>query len=298
MMDDELWRHAVDESRRLVSGPGPMCKICAKPTELFDVLDFAKTCNANVYLDGLRGIPVFYHRCMSCGFIFTSFFDNFNPTQWMGLLYNAEYYARVDPDYAVVRPRGNAMVIDGLLCGRKAEVIGLDYGGGNGQTATLLRNMGYRYDTHDPFGLSALTPDLAGRYNFCSAFEVAEHTPDPLGFVGDMVRMCSKDKMAILIGTHTHNGNVSDASRLGWWYAAPRNGHISLYSKQSLLKLAGQFGLHCISFSESTHLLTRGMSSYDAYRFLLKGKLRSRLRRLFRLDRIQLPTTPQSAVPK
>lgn len=35
--------------------------------------------------------------------------------------------------------------------------------------------------------------------------------------------------------------NIHPNQRINWWYAHPRNGHISLYSKQSLVILAQQY---------------------------------------------------------
>lgn len=258
------------------------CKVCGADAALFDVIDFAKTCNVGEHPRPASGIPVYYRRCVSCHFIATEFFDCFTPQQWTDLVYNTEYYASVDPEYNEIRPRGNATVVDALLGDSRDEWVGLDYGGGNGETAARLRAMGYHYDCHDPFGCRTVTDDARGRYNFCSVFEVAEHTPDPKGFIADVVSWCTPSKLALLIGTHVHDEAVSDANGLNWWYAAPRNGHVSLHSRRSLRELARQEGLNCLSLSEQTHLLTRGYSDSEAWRFLVKGKLRGRLKRLVR----------------
>jgi hypothetical protein len=226
------------------------------------------------------GVPVYYHRCRRCGFIFTGFFDRFTASQWTDLLYNDRYYSNVDPDYAEVRPRGNAIAVDSLISSDKDRIAGLNYGGGNGKTARLLRDMGYRYDNFDPYGDRSMTPELVHRYEFCSVFEVAEHTPDPLNTLREIVSLCNPGRLAILVGTHTTDANVDDNRRLAWWYAAPRNGHISLHSKASLQALATAAGLQCLNFTEQTHLLYREMSRREAMRFLVKGKIRSRLRML------------------
>jgi len=258
------------------------CKVCDADAELFDVLDFSRTCDAQPGCPPASGIPVCYRRCTRCRFIGTNFFDDFTAHQWTSWIYNKHYYANVDPEYSHVRPRANAAVVDALLCDLKSDWRGLDYGGGNGETARHLQAMGYQYDCHDPFGTSTAPESSRGSYNFCTAFEVAEHTPDPRAFIADVVRWCSPGRVAVLIGTHVHDDAVSDTSRLAWWYAAPRNGHVSLYSRQSLQVLATQHGLGCLSLSEQTHLLTRGYTPSEARWFLLRGKLRGRLRRLLR----------------
>jgi 2-polyprenyl-6-hydroxyphenyl methylase/3-demethylubiquinone-9 3-methyltransferase len=174
----------------------------------------------------------------------------------------------------------NAVVVDELLSGSIKAWKGLDYGGGNGKTAGILSSWGYHYDCFDPFGTSTTLSDARGSYNFCSVFEVAEHTPFPRNFMEDLASWCHPDRAAILVGTSTHDYAVTDVSKLNWYYAAPRNGHVSLHSRDSLKRLAGEFGFNCLSFSEQTHLFTRGYSRSEARWFLVKGKLRGRLRRL------------------
>lgn len=279
-MEAALLDHAVAHLRRHGAGAVVPCKVCDGATALFDVVDFAKTCDARLYPAGLAAVPVYYRRCDSCGFIFTDFFDDFTPQQWSAHIYNDDYYRSVDPAYADQRPANNARGVDQLLRQRKPGIVGLDYGGGSGRTCAHLRELGYRYDTFDPFGARSLTPEFAGRYNFCTAFEVAEHTPDPRGFVAAIVELASQERLAIFIGTQLHDGTVSEASRLSWWYAGPRNGHISLYSRRSMQLLAQRFGLDYTPFSSRTHLFTRQWSAREAWWFLMRGKLVGRLDRL------------------
>lgn len=274
-----LLEHALVQLRRVAAGTPVPCKVCDGATALFDVVDFAKTCDARLYPAGLSAVPVYYRRCGACGFIFTDFFDSFAPQQWSAQLYNDEYYRAVDPAYADQRPAHNARGVDHLLRHLKASIIGLDYGGGSGRTCAALREMGYRYDTVDPFGARSLTPGNERRYNFCTAFEVAEHTPDPRGFVQAIVELASPGRLAILIGTQLHDGIATDAARLAWWYAAPRNGHISLYSRRSMQLLAERFGLRYTVFSARTHLLTRHWGAREAWWLLARGKLVGRLDR-------------------
>ena len=49
----------------------------------------------------------------------------------------------------------------------------------------------------------------------------------------------------ILFSTMLSDGNLEAGKKLGWWYAAPRNGHISLYSRESLSLLGAK---HCVNF--------------------------------------------------
>lgn len=229
-----------------------------------------------MYPRGLAGIPVYYWTCSACGFIFTDFFDQFTADQWRKYVYNDEYL-RADPEYSSSRPRQNALDTECLLAGRKRGIVALDYGGGSGQTAMLLRERGWTCDTYDPFGRTELSPESHKRYNFCSAFEVFEHSPDPSGSMRTIVAMCSPDQLLVFLGTAISDGNVT-GNRLTWWYAAPRNGHVSLFSRQSLRRLGEQFGLHYESVSPGTHLFFRGYSRREAHWLLMRGKMRKRLR--------------------
>lgn len=277
----ELRNHAIGLLDQ--ANGGVPCKICDSHATPFDLVDFNKTGHHSKYPYGVAGIPVRYDRCDNCGFIFTGFFDSFTADQWSEYVYNDEYYIGVDPEYAEIRPQYNARWFSTLLAGRKGSLLGLDYGGGNGRTVELMRTMGWAYDCWDPFGHTDMAPENAGRYNFCSSMEVFEHTPDPVGSLRSLVEKCSPDKLMIMIGTGAHDGIVTDETRLNWWYAAPRNGHISLYSKKSLEMLAAKFGLDYVSLSMGTHLMVRGYSEREAKIMLLRGKLMAKLRSVLRL---------------
>lgn len=228
---------------------------------------------------GLGAIPVIYRMCSRCQFIFTDFFDSFSRDQWQRYVYNDEYI-KVDPEYIDVRPRRNARVLTALLSGRKARIIGLDYGGGNGKTVALLRENGWCFDTYDPFGHKDVSPKRNGYYNFCSASEVFEHSADPVASLRDIVERASPDRLMILIGSSVHDGIVSKETRLSWWYAAPRNGHISLFSRKSMQTLAAQFGLRysTVRAKSGSHFMTRGIGASEARAFLLRGKVLFKLR--------------------
>ncbi|MGA2886636.1 MAG: class I SAM-dependent methyltransferase [Terracidiphilus sp.] len=276
-LSDALFDHAVERLHATRLSPVARCKVCGGEAHPFDILDFNKSCDCTLYPNGMSATPVIYRLCSECQFIFTDFYDTFTDEQWRSCVYNEEYL-RIDPDYAEVRPRAHAREIIALLVGRKNNIIGLDYGGGNGMTTALLREQGWSFDSYDPFGHSDMSPDRIGRYNFCSAMQVFEHTPDPVGTLRAIIEKSSPGRLMILIGTGTHDGIVSKKTRLSWWYAAPRNGHISLYSRKSLQILCASFGLNCSSMSSGTFLLTRGIGEWSARTLLLRGKLLRRLR--------------------
>ena len=91
---------------------GLPCKVCGGLAPFFDVVDFQKC--AGFYEFGPSGVAVPYHRCDDCGFLFTSFFDDWTHGDFARFIYNADY-AAVDPDYAALRPRGTAEMMSELL---------------------------------------------------------------------------------------------------------------------------------------------------------------------------------------
>jgi hypothetical protein len=64
------------------------CKICRHPAPFFDVVDLNKC--AGFYAFGPAGVPVDYHRCDECGFLFTPFFDDWSEDDFRRFIYNLE----------------------------------------------------------------------------------------------------------------------------------------------------------------------------------------------------------------
>jgi len=276
-MGDALFEYAMQRLRLNRHSLPISCKICDGPTTLFDLVDFNKSCADSQYPLGLCAIPVAYRKCTNCQFISTDFFEGFTEEQWRMYIYNDDYI-KVDPDYQSTRPFLNAVEISSLLAGMKDRIVGLDFGGGNGTTAKLLRENGWCFDSYDPFGQTDVSPERVGRYNFCSAIEVFEHLQDPVGALREIIEKSTPERLIILIGTQVSDGFVSEQSRLSWWYAAPRNGHASLYSRKALTILGEKFGLKYSCARGYPHLLTRGFGKAEAHALLLRGKLRRRFR--------------------
>ena len=273
MDNDDLMTHAVEKLRATQTTPSRPCKICRAESIPYDVVDFNKSCASPDYPPAMSMIPVIYRKCQECGFIYTDFFDDFSADQWTRYVYN-EDYIKVDPEYASIRPRQNASSLACFLTRPKESVIGLDYGGGNGLTAALLRRQGWIYDSFDPFGYTDILPERIGRYNFCTAIEVFEHSTDPVGLLQGLLEKASPDRLIVVITTATTDGSLSNHTRLAWWYAAPRNGHVSLYSLNSLDVLAKRFGLMCTYIRSPPYLLTRGFGAREARKVIIDGKLR------------------------
>jgi hypothetical protein len=225
------------------------CKICSARAPLYGVVDFNKSCEdaKGAYLP-LSGIPVHYHKCSSCGLVFTITFDHWDKNDFRQHIYNDEYI-KVDPEYLEIRPAGNVALVADFI--KKAPAMRcLDYGGGNGKFAALMRQRGVDAHCWDPVSEDLEIPQTAS-FDFMTAFEVLEHTPEPLATIEQALGFLREGGVMLFsTGTLDHLPNRS----MDYWYIAPRNGHITLYLKKSLQTLFSRFGYRCHHFNNDLHL--------------------------------------------
>ena len=208
------------------------CKICGAPAALFDVVDLQKHCGfSNQYAFGLSGIEVPYSRCADCGFLFTIFFDDWTNRDWRQFIYNDDY-VRVDPDYTGARPTRLAESIASVLRGCEHLRI-LDYGAGSGVFADHMRNMGFaRIESYDPFSKPA---PPQGHFDVVTCLEVIEHTTAPLAAIAAMQALLSPGG-CLVFSQSVQPADIGEV-RGAWWYIAPRNGHISMFTQETLTRL-------------------------------------------------------------
>jgi SAM-dependent methyltransferase len=213
------------------------CKICGGVAPTFDVIDFQKVCSLErPYMFGLSRIPVYYYRCTECAFLFTDFTDDWSIEEFNRFIYNQDYI-KVDGDYAGARPRRDGESFRDLLRPYTGLSV-LDYGGGTGVLAEVLREAGHDAECYDPFS----SPARPGRrFDLITCMEVIEHSPDPVSSLRDMADLLKPDG-CILIGTGLQPDEI-EILRANWWYIAPRNGHVSLQSTASLVSLGRAVGM-------------------------------------------------------
>ncbi len=228
------------------------CPVCSSPTALYDVVDFNKNCGeaSGVFLP-LSGVPIYYRRCSACAFAWAPEFSGWGDEDFLNHIYN-EDYETVDPDYLAARPQANAGVIVESFGKDRERIRHLDYGGGNGSLSALLTAQGWDSTSFDPFPGDGTAPETLGKFNLITAFEVFEHVPDVDALMTGL-RGLMDEQCLVLFTTLLSDGNIDPHGRLTWWYASPRNGHISLFSERSLGLLAEKHGLTFRSFSGSTH---------------------------------------------
>lgn len=209
------------------------------------------------------GIPISYYRCDRCGFCFAPEFRRWTFHEFEQKIYNAGY-AAVDPDYQDRRPNANAAWVEQLLGNEKSRIRHLDYGGGSGLLSAILRQNGWNSRSYDPFVDRNLKVADLGSFDLVTAFEVFEHVPDVMALLNDLSRLCKPDGL-ILFSTLLSDGHILPGEPLTWWYAAPRNGHIALFSAQSLSLCLQRKGFHLASFSDGAHMAYRELPTWASH---------------------------------
>jgi SAM-dependent methyltransferase len=245
-----------------LADPHPVdCKICQGPSPLFGVVDFHKSCiEAQGRRLAISGCPVYYRRCQHCAFTFTDAFDSWTKEAFREHIYN-ELYVTVDPDFVELRPAGNAKLIAEAFQTSRLSIQILDFGGGAGLLADRLRDQKFSATTYDPF--SSFDEMPTEKFDLITCFEVMEHVPFPKDTVATMVAML-KSEGAILFSTLLQPASFEKLG-LNWWYASPRNGHVSLYSISSLAHLFKHHGMKVASFSEGLHIAYAQVPPFAAH---------------------------------
>jgi SAM-dependent methyltransferase len=239
------------------------CKICGGSTALYGVVDFNKSCEEHRGLRlPLSGIPIYYRRCAACGFLFTDAFDDWGTAEFKAHIYN-DGYEEVDPDYKTLRPSANANMVANSWGEMKSQLRLLDFGGGNDTLCAALRAKGFATAvTYDP-----MVPEHArrpeGKFDLVTCFETLEHLPDPLAGIASILEFAA-DPGLILYSTLTIPPDI-DRSGVGWWYVGPRNGHISIFSKQALATAWERYGYKTVSFNSGAHCAFHKLPPYLSF---------------------------------
>lgn len=224
------------------------CPICNKPTKFFGTVDLNRDCLGLSSLSGENFTE--YHICTQCKFTFAPTMYLWTDKEFSTRIYNEEYI-KVDPEFKDDRPnRVSKDLISAFpTC---ASIRHLDYGGGSGTLSRILKLNNWTSTYYDPFFMECIyhTNKQGYKYNLITAIEVFEHTKDPQKLMKDISSMLSSSGLLILT-TLLSDRNLS----INWNYIAPRNGHISIFSQQSLRLLAKQYNLNFISLSENIHVM-------------------------------------------
>ncbi len=229
--------------------PETVCKICGGAASLDCVVDFNKTCQTiNGRFFPLGGVPVWYHRCNNCRFLFTEQLDRWTVETFRKYIYNADYVL-VDPDVSGARARANAGPLLEFARQFNAKRV-LDYGGGDGTLARILSESGFDAASWDPMR-DDTQPPPAGSFDLVTAYEVLEHVTAPIQTCRQALGFLRAGGL-FLFSTLTLDDLAPQSCDN--WYIAPRNGHISIHTSRSLDLLFARVDRKVHHFSTGFHM--------------------------------------------
>lgn len=182
-----------------------------------------------------------YCFCKKCGFICAE-----NP-YWLEEAYSS---AISTTDTGLVER--NVAIADKLsvilyfLMGERGMGHYVDVAGGYGMLTRLMRDQGFDYYWADKYCQNLLahgfdyTPDI-GACRAVTAFEVLEHTEDPISFVEETLKYYQTE--TLIFTTELYNGNPPSPDQ--WWYYSFETGqHIAFFQNRTLRVLATRMGLN------------------------------------------------------
>jgi hypothetical protein len=180
-----------------ISNADPIaCQICGSPSRLYGVVDFGKSAdviNGNPII--YTGIPIYYRRCKSCDFIFSDTMIDWSVNDFKREIYNNDYKL-YDPDYEFKRPNSFSQVFYDLIGNIVDRERCLDFGGGAGIFARIMREKGLDYVSFDPFYGDDF--DLSQRFDFITAIEVLEHSNNPKETARSICSLLSPGGFAVI----------------------------------------------------------------------------------------------------
>lgn len=243
-----------------------VCPICSGTCSQLAPVDFNKNCEeAKGKFLKPSGIAVNYSLCPQCGFCFAPELMAWPIEEFAARIYN-ENYVQVDPEYVQIRPEGNARNLIAMFGDRLKNFKHLDYGGGSGVLANKLRQENWQSTSYDPFVDRDTKIEDLGKFDLITAYEVFEHVPDVHKLMANLHTLLAPNGL-ILFSTLLSDSDIQPNKPLTWWYAAPRNGHISLFSRDSLGMLGHNSGFKFGSFSRGMHLFFTEIPGWAAHLF-------------------------------
>ena len=216
------------------------CRVCDSKLKRWFTVSLSEK------LAGMRSLS--YHKCSKCHALHCVDMLDWTNDEFKKYVYN-DRYIELDPEFLHKRPENNKGYLCTLFGDVKQHAIHLDYGGGNGELAKLMRSDGWDSYSYDPF---YDTPyDLRDDYNLISAFEVLEHHPKPMELMSELKSRLEPYGMIVFSSAFSNNHVPYDKpGDYSWWYANPRVGHIILHSFESVEHMARELGLGCTTTAD------------------------------------------------
>jgi hypothetical protein len=221
---------------------GEPCRACETPAEPF--------AQARV----LGHVEATYERCPRCGLVMAVRPD------WLAEAYS-DAIAKLDIGLLDRCQILSSVTASVLRSRRLRHGRFLDWAGGYGTLTRLMRDRGYDFVHTDPMAANIFAeghevPDVSGRYDLVTAFEVLEHLPDPV------LALTPVAGVTDLLLTTTHVVPDPAPQPADWWYYTLESGqHITFYTPESLRVLAERLGFDGVVTGSFVHLFYRGKVS-------------------------------------
>ena len=223
-----------------------LCKVCSSLSPYF-----AQATILNRY-------TVDYFKCSVCGFVQTE------KPYWLDQAY-ADPIAMSDVGLVARNFKFSQITQELIISCFNSKGKFLDYGCGYGLFVRLMRDFGFDFYGYDQYCQNIFYHGFEGnqqeKYDLVTAFEVFEHFVDPLEEIEKLLKF-SKN---LLFSTQLLPADYPKPDQ--WWYYALHEGqHISIYTYQSLVKIAEKFKLNLYSDGSSLHLLTQTKISGSSWK--------------------------------
>jgi hypothetical protein len=214
------------------------CRVCGAATEPF----FSKLI--------LGKHQVAYFKCPSCGQVQTEL------PYWLEEAYHGSP-TKLDvgmADRCIWTALTTVTLARKLGIGPKEPC--LDWGSGTGLFVRLCRDYGMNFFYSDPYAVNVFAAGFerdvknpVTNWACVTAFEVAEHLPDPLLNFDALFKLSPR---YILFSTLLYSGQAAD-----WWYFTDSGQHVAFYTRRSLEFIARRYGYHLASNDCDLHLFSR-----------------------------------------
>tara|TARA_B100001989_G_C24485637_1_gene436792 strand:+ start:305 stop:1159 length:855 start_codon:yes stop_codon:yes gene_type:complete len=237
------------------------CKCCGADAPYLGDVDFSKTCHDRYGKKVFQntGCDVPYQKCENCGFIFSTYADNWTSKEMKKLIYNEEYNKSdgvvpgweeglSDPRKSISYLNGEKLIQNyGLSKEQNIRILDYGSGGNPGNTGLCFLDKGFDLTSYDPYSANGDTNiELKhDKYDFIYSIEVFEHVVD----LGKLCRFMSShlsDTGMLHIQTLLHP-NQTDHTILDSWYISPKNGHFSIFTFVSIFILFKSFGINVMN---------------------------------------------------
>jgi 2-polyprenyl-3-methyl-5-hydroxy-6-metoxy-1,4-benzoquinol methylase len=162
------------------------------------------------------------------------------------------------------------LILSGLLGVGPGEPC-LDFGGGHGVFARMMRDLGLDFRWYDKHAQNLFAAgfegELATRYRLVTAFEVFEHLAETRA---DLSQIFGPRHDYIFVATLLHAGHQAGL----WYYMLESGQHVTFYSQRTMAFIAEMFGYDAVTGPTHTLFIRRDLTVGSTRRALLRQGLR------------------------